>query len=295
MFNTKDNHLYFITILNDSILSIWNVRPAFGSISLIFELEPWNLIVKPGSFLCVVTATKNIDISTNEVDEVRLTKINAIETGKTYVSYYYDPPYSNIKSQWTGENAGIALSFTVTHDPKWNGTTPRPILSATTETVSEFTFGSIDEGIFNESLPLNSMNVFNWEDVSDREGHIITINIRFCSLFRLENTLDGHLWFFITDIAGFVYRKYSVIPSTTLFTQSFPILKRDFLIERGQFLSVGIFSRGFSENITVCLRTTGHAYSGQLADSINVFETNTKWAGSEFGIAFSYVVLIDSF
>ncbi len=111
-----DFKLHFVTILDNNILSRWNITPSEHSLFQIFEISPWELIVKTGSFLCV--ATDNKDISAIGDSYVIGNKISATQSGKAYFSSNYFSPYDNIQPQLNGENLGIALSFTIVHNRK---------------------------------------------------------------------------------------------------------------------------------------------------------------------------------
>jgi hypothetical protein len=145
--------------------------------------------------------------------------------------------------------------------------------------------------VLNEDISLNSLVFFNWDDRCTTTGYIINIKIRFCKPFRLENTLDGFLCFFVTDAGGSVHSKYSVIPSNTLLIQSFSISQRDFLIRRNCYLSVGTFSNNSKGTNTVCLREIGYLYSGEIISNINIHKIDQSWTGSQIGICIQLCLL----
>lgn len=102
--------------------------------------------------------------------------------------------------------------------------------------------------------------------------------------------MDGRLWFFITNGELTVYGRYLVIPSNTLFIQSFSIPQGEFFIGKNNFLLVGTLSNNSYENNTICLRKTGYAFESKIENNTIDDTINTKWRGSEIGIAFSYIV-----
>jgi len=155
----------------------------------------------------------------------------------------------------------------------------------------DLTFGSVDTDVLEKGIQLNSLAYFNWRDGCNQIGYIININIRFCTPFRRENTLDGFHWFFVTDISGNLLSRYSVIPSNISLNQSFEIPHRQFLISGSQYLSVGTFSNNSNSNLTICLRQTGYVYFSEIVYNISNNKINPQWTGEEFGIALSYVFI----
>jgi len=157
----------------------------------------------------------------------------------------------------------------------------------------DVSYGSSSDDMLNESIPLNSLFYVNWDDGCREAGHLINIQIRFCTPFLSENTLDGFLWFFLVTSHGSIFNKYSVKPSNTLLVQSFSVPQWTLLLQRNEYLSVGTFSQNSGGNNTICLRRTGNAHSAKNINNSN-FQSytfmNLESRESEMGIALSYVV-----
>jgi len=155
----------------------------------------------------------------------------------------------------------------------------------------DVSYGSSSDDVLNEGISLNSLFFVNWDDACREAGHLINIQIRFCTPFLSENTLDGFLWFFLVTSHGSIFNKYSVKPSNTLLVQSFSVPLWTLILQRNQYLSVGTLSQNSGGNNTICLRRTGTAYS---ANNINNVDSDTfmnlESRESEMGIALSYVV-----
>ncbi|CAF1182155.1 unnamed protein product [Adineta steineri] len=293
-FATTDNQLHFVTILDSKILSTWKVTPQDNLLFHTFEISPWELVVKSGSFLCV--ATDNGDILLTGDSGVIDNKISATQSGKAVSFPNYFTPYDNIQSQGNEENLGIALSFIIAHNSMWNVTTPAPSTTTiiTLKPDTNTTYGSFSDDVLNEGISLNSLFLYNRDDEYREGGYLIHIKIQFCTPFLPENTLDGDLWFFIVSSDGYIIWRYSVKPLNTSLIQSFSFPQHKILLRSSQYLAVGTFSRNSGRDNTICLRKTGTAYLSENIDNTTLdFFTyvNLEPIESKMGIALSFVIL----
>ncbi|CAF1174369.1 unnamed protein product [Adineta steineri] len=293
-FATTDNQLHFVTILDSKILSTWKVTPQDNLLFHTFEISPWELVVKSGSFLCV--ATDNGDILLTGDSGVIDNKISATQSGKAVSFPNYFTPYDNIQSQGNEENLGIALSFIIAHNSMWNVTTPAPSTTTiiTLKPDTNTTYGSFSDDVLNEGISLNSLFLYNRDDECREGGHIINIEIQFCTPFLSENTLDGRLWFFTVSSNGYIVYKYPVGPLNTSLIQSFSFPQHTIFLQSGQYLSVGTISQNSDRNNKICLRKTGTAYSAKNIDNTTFnsnIHMNFESTESSMGIAMSFVTL----
>ncbi|CAF1251542.1 unnamed protein product [Adineta steineri] len=309
-FGTTDNQLHFVTILDSKVLSTWKVTPQDNLLFHTFEISPWELVVKSGSFLCL--ATDNGDILLTGDSSVIDNKISATQSGKAVSFPNYFTPYDNIQSQGNEENLGIALSFIIAHNSMWNVTTPATptttiiTLQPDTKLLEkdslhidfilnlDTTYGSFSDDVLNEGISLNSLFLYNRDDECREGGHIIHIKIQFCTPFLSENTLDGRLWFFTVSSNGYIVYRYPVGPLNTSLIQSFSFPQHTIFLQSGQYLSVGTISQNSDRNNKICLRKTGAAYSakniGNTTFNSNI-HMNFESTESSMGIALSFVTL----